>query len=145
MKKYKNGYPGALFLMILSAFLSSCNQTKVAPPAAAGPVPDERQMGWHEMEQNAFIHFTINTFTDKEWGYGDESPALFNPTGLDPDQWVSVLKETGFKGLILTCKHHDGFSLWPTAYSDHSIKNSPRCCSSATPAPICAGAGTNAA
>jgi len=124
MKKFRSLFYSSTLILVLPLFLSSCSQTKVAPPAAVEPVPDERQMGWHEMEQNAFIHFTINTFTDKEWGYGDESPELFNPTDLDVDQWVSVLKETGFKGVILTCKHHDGFSLWPTAYSEHSIKKS---------------------
>jgi len=112
-------------LILTCAFLFSCNRTNVAPPEAFGPVPDERQLAWHEMEMNAFIHFTINTFTDKEWGYGDESAELFNPTDLDVDQWVSVLKETGFQGVILTCKHHDGFCLWPTAYTEHSVKNSP--------------------
>ncbi len=125
MKKLRSLFYSSIVILVLPLFFTACNQAKVAPPAAVGPVPDERQMGWHEMEQNAFIHFTINTFTDKEWGYGDESPELFNPTDLDVDQWVSVLKETGFKGVILTCKHHDGFSLWPTAYSEHSIKNSP--------------------
>jgi alpha-L-fucosidase len=125
MKKIMNLRYFVLFLMSVPVFFSSCNQTNVAPPAAVGPVPDERQFAWHEMEQNAFIHFTMNTFTDKEWGYGDESPELFNPTDFDADQWVSVLNETGFKGVILTCKHHDGFCLWPTAYTEHSVKNTP--------------------
>ncbi len=102
----------------------SCSEP-VKAPVAVGPTPNERQLAWHEMEKNAFIHFTINTFTDKEWGYGNESPELFNPSELDAEQWVSVLKETGFKGVILTCKHHDGFSLWPTKYSEHNISKSP--------------------
>jgi len=97
----------------------------VAPPAPLYPVPTEQQMVWHEMEMNAFVHFTTNTFTDLEWGYGDESPAIFNPSQLDPSQWAAVLKETGFKTLILTCKHHDGFCLWPSRYTEHSVKNSP--------------------
>jgi alpha-L-fucosidase len=103
----------------------SCATEDVSPPAAVGPVPTESQLGWHRMELTAFIHFTINTFTDKEWGYGDEKPALFNPTETNVDQWISVLQETGFKQVILTCKHHDGFCLWPTKYTEHSIKNSP--------------------
>jgi alpha-L-fucosidase len=82
-------------------------------------------MKWHEMEMNAFVHFTTNTFTNLEWGNGNESEAVFNPTQLDAGQWARVLKQTGFKTLILTCKHHDGFCLWPSRYTEHSVKNSP--------------------
>jgi alpha-L-fucosidase len=98
---------------------------EVSPPGPVYPVPSQAQLAWHEMEMNAFIHFTINTFTDLEWGMGSESTALFNPPQADPEQWVAILCETGFKGVILTCKHHDGFCLWPSAYTEHSVKNSP--------------------
>jgi len=77
------------------------------------------------MEVIGFIHFSINTFTDKEWGYGDESPALFNPSGLDAEQWARTAKEACMKQLILTAKHHDGFCLWPSVHTEHSVKNSP--------------------
>ena len=103
----------------------SAQSRKATPPAPVGPLPSAAQLQWHEMEMNAFVHFTINTFTGKEWGYGDESPALFNPSASEPQQWSRVLKQTGFKGLILTTKHHDGFCLWPSQYTEHSIKNSP--------------------
>jgi alpha-L-fucosidase len=115
---------------ILSFFASlvlilSCAKREVAPPVAIGPTPSQSQLAWHEMEMNAFVHFSLNTITGKEWGYGDEKPSIFNPTSFDPDQWVDAFKNAGFKGVILTCKHHDGFCLWPTAYSEHSVKNSP--------------------
>ena len=85
----------------------------------------DRQLRWHEMEFYGFLHFTVNTFTDAEWGYGDESPAVFDPTAFDPEQIVGAAASGGMAGLILTCKHHDGFCLWPSRFTEHSVKNSP--------------------
>ncbi len=87
--------------------------------------PSPRQMIVEQMEFYAFAHFTVNTFTDKEWGDGTEPESVFNPTELNADQWVDALKSAGIGGLILTCKHHDGFCLWPSAYTEHCVKNSP--------------------
>lgn len=111
-----------LVIFILLLF-SSCS--KVAPPEPYGPLPSERQLAWHEMEYYMFVHFTVNTFTDKEWGYGDEDPSIFNPAELDCSQWARTAYEAGMKGIIITAKHHDGFCLWPSAYTEHSVKNSP--------------------
>ena len=88
-------------------------------------VPSERQLTYEKMEFFCFIHFTVNTFTGSEWGDGKEDVFIFNPTELDARQWVKTAKDAGMKGLILTCKHHDGFCLWPSKYTEHSIKNSP--------------------
>src|SRR5215210_7872793 len=120
------GKKALFFYVNIFLSLTVLSQTKhVKPPAPYGPIPSAGQMRWHEMEMNAFVHFSINTFTDKEWGYGDESPSLFNPSHADANQWARTLKETGFKTLILTCKHHDGFCLWPSAYTTHDISSSP--------------------
>jgi len=94
-------------------------------PKPYGPIPSERQLHWHEMEFYGFLHFTVNTFTDKEWGYGDESEKVFNPTEFDADQIAQTAKASGMKGLVLTAKHHDGFCLWPSKFTEHSVKNSP--------------------
>ena len=113
-----------VMLCLLCVALSLTTQA-AEPPAPYGAVPTERQLAWHELEYYGFLHFTMNTFTGKEWGYGDESLETFNPTELDVKQWVRVAKNAGMKGLILTCKHHDGFVLWPSKYTEHSIKNTP--------------------
>ncbi|UCD51466.1 MAG: alpha-L-fucosidase [Phycisphaerales bacterium] len=110
---------GVLALLLISV------AGAVDPPAPFGPLPTARQLRWHEMEYYGFLHFTVNTFTDKEWGFGDEDPAIFNPTAMDVRQWARVARDAGMKGLIITAKHHDGFCLWPSAYTEHSVKHSP--------------------
>jgi len=112
---------------LISLFLAinAVSAAEVKPPEPFGAVPSEQHLAWHELEYYGFIHFTINTFTDREWGGGEESPSLFNPTEMDAEQWARVAKESGMKGLILTAKHHDGFCLWPSQYTEHSVKNSP--------------------
>ena len=92
---------------------------------AARVIPTRNQLEWQQMELTAFLHYGINTYTNREWGDGKESPELFNPTAFDADQIVKSIKAGGFKLIILTCKHHDGFCLWPSQYTEHSVKNSP--------------------
>jgi alpha-L-fucosidase len=110
------------FSLLALISLVACSQIK--PPAPFGPVPSDRQLAWHEMEYYMFVHFTVNTFTGKEWGYGDEKESVFNPSAMDCRQWAKVAHDAGMKGIIITAKHHDGFCLWPSEFTEHSVKNS---------------------
>jgi alpha-L-fucosidase len=121
-------------LFILSTANGQKNNFSVIPPnsseqdiirTAAKIVPSPRHLGWVFFVLTAFFHFGVNTFTNREWGTGKEDPKIFNPTHLDANQWVKVAKDAGFKQVILTAKHHDGFCLWPTKTTQHSVKNSP--------------------
>ena len=90
-----------------------------------GPVPNANQLRWQQMEMYAFIHYSLNTYTDQEWGFGNEAPKLFNPSDLDCRQWARVCKQAGMRGIIFTAKHHCGFCMWPSEYTEYSVKNSP--------------------
>ena len=111
-----------LLAFSLFSFLFSFAQS---PPKPYGKLPSERQLKWHELEMYGLIHFTPTTFENKEWGYGDANPAIFNPTQFDADKIVAALKAGGLKGVILVSKHHDGFCLWPTKTTDYNISKSP--------------------
>jgi len=111
----------SLFLFLLAIFLLSASSKKVSSPEPFGPVPSEGQLAWHQMEYYMFIHFSMNTFAR---GYGDENESLFNPTELDCRQWAIAARDAGMKGIIITVKHHDGFCIWPSKYTEHSVKNS---------------------
>lgn len=108
-----------------SGYTQSADGEAVPPPEPLLPVPTARQLDWQRDELRMFLHFGVNTFTDREWGTGREDPSIFNPTRFNPRQWARVARETGFQTMILTAKHHDGFTLWPSRYTDHSVEQSP--------------------
>lgn len=111
--------------IVLSAFVfyfASCSSPK--PPLPYGAIPSQKQIDWQKMEYYMFIHFGPNTFTDVEWGNGKEDPKVFNPSDLDCRQWAATAKAAGMKGIILTVKHHDGFCLWPSKYSNYTVRES---------------------
>lgn len=111
----------AILMAMMTIYVNA--QTKSTKPC--GPLPTENQLHWQDMEMYAFIHYSLNTYTDQEWGFGNEDPKLFNPTHLDCRQWARVCKQAGMKGIIFTAKHHCGFCMWPSAYTEYSVKNSP--------------------
>src|SRR5476651_2485327 len=111
-----------LFLLPLLFCLRSFSQ---APPKPYGPLPTPAQLNWQETEMYCLIHFGVDTYTDKEWGYGDEDPAICNPTQFNASQIVGAVKAGGFKGVIVVAKHHDGLCLWPTKTTEHNITKSP--------------------
>ena len=109
----------AAFVLLACLYtLPACTQKSV------GPIPSKEQLAWHDKEFYLFMHFGPNTFTDVEWGHGSEDPNVFNPTAIDCNQWVRIAKAAGAKGIIITAKHHDGFCLWPSKYSKHTVRES---------------------
>ncbi|KAF6160288.1 hypothetical protein GIB67_019057 [Kingdonia uniflora] len=122
----KLGFTWFVFVLLLVfGFVVSTREIAVTPPLPILPLPSASQLKWQQRELIMFLHFGMNTFTNSEWGIGKENSSIFNPMGLDANQWVDVATDTGFSLMILTAKHHDGFCLWPSQYTEHSVKSSP--------------------
>ncbi|MCG2613340.1 alpha-L-fucosidase [Terrimonas sp. NA20] len=117
----------ARIILLLFVIISciACSTSTPPPPAAFGALPTDAQLKWQEMEMYCIIHFGVDTYTDKEWGYGDESPELLNPSAFSAEQIVGAAKAGGFKGVIVVAKHHDGLCLWPTKTTEHNISAAP--------------------
>src|SRR4028119_355703 len=111
-------------IFLTSALVLTSVFSQAQPAGKYGPLPSARQLKWHETEFNLFVHFGPTTFTDLEWGHGTEKTEVFNPAQLDCKQWCRIAKAAGAKGIIITAKHHDGFCLWPSKYSTHTVKQS---------------------
>jgi alpha-L-fucosidase len=122
MKSMQCHYMKPLLILLLTTMTAASLKAQVEP---CGPVPSENQLRWQGMEMYAFIHYSLNTYTDEEWGYGNEDTQLFNPSSLDCRQWARVCKQAGMRGIIFTAKHHCGFCMWPSAYTEYSVKNTP--------------------
>uniref|UniRef100_A0A0C9S5Q5 alpha-L-fucosidase n=1 Tax=Wollemia nobilis TaxID=56998 RepID=A0A0C9S5Q5_9CONI len=114
-----------LFPLILSLYFQKISADLTPPPLPVLPLPSAPQVTWQSGGMAMFLHFGMNTFTDSEWGTGHADPSLFAPAALDASQWVRVAKDAGFARVVLTAKHHDGFCLWPSAYTNYSVKSSP--------------------
>ncbi|KAG0457424.1 hypothetical protein HPP92_022581 [Vanilla planifolia] len=123
MARSSNYFAVLLFFPYLS--LGSQRGLKTTPPLPIAPLPSAKQLAWQQGEMAMFFHFGMNTFTDSEWGLGRENPSIFSPTALDARQWVASAVAAGFSRVVLTAKHHDGFCLWPSSYTNYSVRSSP--------------------